>query len=158
MILLTVGTQLPFDRLVRAVDAIAASIETPIYAQTGDGRYQPLHMDWSARLRPTQFDEHMRQARLLISHAGIGSILSAQRHGKPIILFPRRAQFGEHRNDHQLATTRTLANRTGVYIAYDENDLDHLIRKADELVPCEPSQANRDRLRQRLVTFIGSGE
>jgi UDP-N-acetylglucosamine transferase subunit ALG13 len=154
VILLTVGTQLPFDRLVRAVDAIAPSIESSIFAQIGESRYKPCHMAWSARLKPIEFEERMHEARVLISHAGVGSILTAQRHSKPIILFPRRAQFGEHRNDHQLATARTLAGHAGVYIAADEHQLEHFIRTASALRPCEPSQANRDRLRQRLEAFI----
>ena len=43
--------------------------------------------------------------------------------GKPIILVPRRAALGEHRNDHQLATVRQLAERPGILIAHDETEL-----------------------------------
>jgi UDP-N-acetylglucosamine transferase subunit ALG13 len=59
------------------------------------------------------------RARLVVAHAGMGSVLSALKHRKPIIIVPRKASLGEHRNDHQLATARWLVNRTGVKVAWE---------------------------------------
>lgn len=154
MILLTTGTQLSFDRLVRAVDAIAPTLDTPVYAQTGQGSYTPQHMKWSAVVPPVEFERLIAQATLLISHAGIGSVLSAQRQRKPIILYPRRSAFREHRNDHQLATVQALEGREGIYIAHDDDALKHLLDRRHELIPSVPSEEQREQLRHRLVRFI----
>jgi UDP-N-acetylglucosamine transferase subunit ALG13 len=123
VILLTVGTQLPFDRLVAAMDRIARDLPEAIVAQTGPGRYAPQHMRWQASFEPAAFERLLGEARVIVAHAGIGSVLSAQRHGKGIVLFPRRAALGEHRNDHQQATVAQLDGRRGIYVARTEGEL-----------------------------------
>jgi UDP-N-acetylglucosamine transferase subunit ALG13 len=58
-----------------------------------------------------------------VAHAGMGSILTALEIGKPLVIMPRRAALGEHRNDHQLATAQRFAGRDGVAVAIDETEL-----------------------------------
>jgi UDP-N-acetylglucosamine transferase subunit ALG13 len=77
-----------------------------------------------------EFDEKFGEADVVVAHAGIGTILKAQQHRKPLVLFPRRAAFGEHRNDHQLATCAQLRDRPGVYVADDEAELKRLLLKS----------------------------
>lgn len=118
MILLTIGTQLPFDRLVRAVDELALRLDEPIFGQIGSkAEYEPRNFEYCRTMRPTEFEEKFRSARLILSHAGIGTVLSSRKHGKPIVIVPRLAKFGEHRNDHQLATCAQLRNKQGIYVA-----------------------------------------
>ena len=116
MILVTVGTQLPFDRLIRHVDGLAASMEERFVAQIGEGTYVPGHMEWHRFMPPPLFDRLLEEARVIISHAGVGTVLNAYHWGKPVILFPRQSELGEHRNDHQMATIEALAGRKGIYI------------------------------------------
>lgn len=123
MILVTVGTQLPFDRLIRMVDEIAPLLHEVTIAQVGKTSYRPANIEWKEALHPTEFDRLLAQARVIVSHAGIGSVLTAGRLGKPIILFPRLSAFKEHRNDHQLATARQLKDRPGIYVAQTRQDL-----------------------------------
>lgn len=130
MILLTVGTQLGFDRLVAAMDAIAPDLDQPLIAQTGPGRYTPLNMQAEPFFRPSDFEELVARSMLIIAHAGIGSVLSARRHNTPIVLMPRRAKLGEHRNDHQLATAAHLRDREMIFVADDESDLPGAIERA----------------------------
>jgi UDP-N-acetylglucosamine transferase subunit ALG13 len=123
MILLTVGTQLPFDRFVEIVDRHAPNLPDRVFAQVGRGSYVPANMDWKPFIGPIEFEERVRSCSLIVSHAGIGTIVMAQKHAKPIILFPRRAALDEHRNDHQLATVQALGDRQGVRTAMTEADL-----------------------------------
>ena len=119
MILLTVGTQLPFDRLVKAVDEIAPSLNEEIFGQIGKEGYRPKNLEYCEEMAPREFERRLGLARVILSHAGIGTMLTARRIGKPIILFPRQAKFGEHRNDHQIATSKQMEGRPGIYVAYD---------------------------------------
>ena len=41
--------------------------------------------------------------QVVIAHDEMGSIITALEMGKPIVVMPRRAELGEHRNDHQVA-------------------------------------------------------
>lgn len=127
MILVTVGMQLGFDRLIRAMDAIQTGIGIRFVAQTGRGTYRPANMEARRSLSPQEFAELAEQAALIVSHAGIGTVLAARRLGKPVVLLPRRAALGEHRNDHQLATAKALAGRPGILVAMDEMELPAMI-------------------------------
>lgn len=159
MILLTVGKQLPFDRLVMAVDALAPDLADPVIAQIGQSQAQPQYLKAHAQLPATAFEELASSATLIISHAGIGSVLLARRLQKPIVLMPRRADKGEHRNDHQLATARQLKGTDGVLIAWDETELEQAINRALNLPPFEDREsATLARLRKATASFIETGD
>jgi UDP-N-acetylglucosamine transferase subunit ALG13 len=129
MILVTVGMQLGFDRLIAAMDRIAPELGLPVIAQTGSGNYRATNLDVRPRIAPGEFEHLVRSARLIVSHAGIGTVLTASRCERPVVLMPRRADLGEHRNDHQMATARSLADRPGILVAMDESELPDRIRQ-----------------------------
>jgi UDP-N-acetylglucosamine transferase subunit ALG13 len=134
VIFVSVGTQLPFDRLIRTVDRWAtAAGRTDVVAQVGKGTYKPRTIEARPFLTPTEFLHFQQQSRLVVAHCGIGSMVSALEHGLPIIMMPRRHSLGEHRNDHQLATARNLRSIAGVYIAEDEHELMDLLQGCDRL-------------------------
>jgi UDP-N-acetylglucosamine transferase subunit ALG13 len=142
MILLTVGTQLPFDRLVRLMDEIAPALGEPVIAQIGQGSYIPKNMTWHRLIQPVEFERYVSDARFIVSHAGIGSILTAERHNKPIVLFPRTSYLGEHRNEHQMATATMISGRPGVAVANDEAELRVAVHNPpSEEVPLSRSQS-----------------
>ncbi len=132
MILLTIGTMLPFDRLVRAVDRWAAEHRgEPVVAQIGEqGAYQPRHMRWARLLPPGELAAWIDRSRLLIAHAGTGSFFLAAERSRPVVLFPRRASLKEHTTDHQVATARWLGGKPGVYVAMTEDELPSAIAQA----------------------------
>lgn len=155
MILVTVGTQLPFDRFVKIMDRLAPTLDEEVFAQTGRGHYQPVHMRSQQVIGPIEFERLIQQCSRIISHAGIGTIVMAQKHRKPLILFPRLGALDEHRNDHQLATVRALRGRPGIHCACNEAELAALV--AAHLPTPEPVSdlPERDRLRRAVGGFIG---
>ncbi len=124
MIFLTVGVQLPFDRLVRAVDEWAGRTgRSDVVAQTGASTYSCRHIDAKPYLGLAEFNACVKQAELVVAHAGMGSIITALELGKPIVVVPRRASLMEHRNDHQLSTARHMAEHGLITVAQDEQQL-----------------------------------
>lgn len=124
MIFVTVGTQLPFDRLIGAVDLWARSHpEVEAFAQIGPGGRPPRHLDHAELLPPSRTTELIERAELVVAHAGMGSVLTALRSRKAILVLPRRAEWGEHRNDHQVATARWLSTRAGVHVAWTAEEI-----------------------------------
>ncbi len=124
MIFLTVGAQMPFDRLVRAVDAWAArGGNGGVFAQIGRGGYRPAHLRYVELLDPRAFRAALAGATAVISHAGMGTIINALELGKPILVMPRRGDLAETRNDHQLATAQRFRELTLVEVALDEAEL-----------------------------------
>ncbi len=146
MILVTAGNDLAFNRLMRHADSWAkAHPDEPMLAQTGRlGRtdYVPTFMPWVELLQANQFEQHCREAKLIIAHAGMGSIITALAGGKPIVILPRLAQLKEHRNDHQMATARRFTGRSGLFVALEESELAVAIAKA----LTAPATSSADRL------------
>lgn len=159
MILVTVGMQLGFDRLIRTMDAIAPSLDLPVVAQTGVSEFRPKNMEAHVRIAPDEFEALVSRSRVIISHAGIGSVLTAQRFKKPIVLLPRRASLGEHRNDHQLATARQLQSRSGILVAMDEIQLAAQIAEALAVETVIATQSeSAAKLLSAVASFIQTGQ
>jgi UDP-N-acetylglucosamine transferase subunit ALG13 len=134
LIFVTVGAQMPFDRMVRAVDRWAQACgREDVVAQIGPTDWRPAHIRWTRFLDPAQFREHVESARVVIAHAGMGSILTALELGKPIIVMPRRGELRETRNDHQVATARQLLAQGRVQVAVDEDELLGKLEQIDSI-------------------------
>ena len=157
MILVTVGTELPFDRLVKAVDRWAATRDrSDIFAQIGEGAWEPAHFPFRDFIEPDEFAERLRSADLIVAHAGMGTILSALHYGKPLLVMPRRAGLGEQRNDHQLATAERLLEMGKINVAFDEQELLHKLDRVDELAAgIRIGPAAGEELLTALRQFIG---
>jgi UDP-N-acetylglucosamine transferase subunit ALG13 len=124
VIFVTVGTQLGFDRMIEAFDEwAAANPAAGAFAQVGPGDYRPRHVEYSAFVSPAECRERMVAADVIVAHAGMGTILSALELGKPVIVMPRHAALGEHRNDHQIATADRFGELDGVTVAADAEEL-----------------------------------
>ncbi|MDJ1008331.1 MAG: glycosyltransferase [Paracoccaceae bacterium] len=160
MIFVTVGTQLPFERLTAAAAAWARGAGEAAVIQSGGaprgGEAGDALVSWRAHLPPEEFAGLFEAARVVVAHAGIGTILTAQRARKPLVVLPRRAALGEHRNDHQLATARHIEGLTGLYVAWETADLEAILDRTD-LAPAAPGTgAGRDRLIARIAGFLSS--
>ena len=124
MIFATIGTQLPFDRLIIALDQWAAlNPETEVFAQVGRGAYEPEHIRWTRDMDPQDFRGQLANCDTVVAHAGMGTIISAIEMGKRVIVMPRRASLGEHRNEHQLATANRLEHLNGLQVVHDADTL-----------------------------------
>ncbi|MDD2465993.1 MAG: glycosyltransferase [Desulfobulbus sp.] len=132
MIFVTVGEQLPFDRLIRTVDNWAKSSGKDVFAQIGRTNFKPSFIAYQATLDPAGFKEKIRSAEFIIAHAGMGTIITALELQKPIIIMPRKNSLGEIRNDHQFATARYFLSR-GISVALDENELLEKLDNIDEI-------------------------
>lgn len=148
------GTQLPFPRLIDALARLAPNLEEPVVAQAGATGAGWDTLDVRASVRPDEFDALFSEARVVVGHAGIGTILSARRHRKPLIVLPRRHALGEHRNDHQLATARQVAGLDGIHVAWDTDALPPLLQASDLIPATDTPSTDHAALIDRLKRFI----
>lgn len=128
MIFVTVGSSdLPFDRLVRDAGAVAA--DEAMIVQRGASRVRPAHgvcVDFMS------FDEviaHMRAARVVVTHAGVGSIMSALTAGKRPVVVPRLRRLREAPDDHQVELGRRLRSLELVTLAETPPELARAVRE-----------------------------
>lgn len=138
MIFVTVGThEQPFDRLLEKIDQMIADgvIQEEVFIQTGFSDYEPKHCAWSKLLPYQDMGKYVREARIVITHGGPSSFIAPLELGKTPIVVPRKKEYGEHVNDHQVAFSRAVAQRMGtILVAEDMDTLEETIRNYDSLV------------------------
>ncbi len=109
-------------------------------------------------LDPDEFSSRLATAEAVIAHAGMGTILSALTLEKPILVMPRRADLGEQRNDHQLATLQKLAELGVVTPAWDEEELRARLEEIDALVAATAIARHAStELLERVRSFLETG-
>lgn len=155
MIFLTVGTQFPFDRLVKAVDEAVSKnrIDEQIFAQVGITSYCPRSFEAVPWLEKTLFDKRFSEADGIISHAGMGTITMALENRKPLLVMPRLRKYGEVVNDHQLAIARKFEQLGYLLVAYEAEDLPAKIGKLKSFVP-QDRQPQAKVVAKRISTFL----
>ncbi len=107
MIFVTVGSDTPFDRLIRTVDQWARDNDRrDVFAQIGMDAWQPEFIPYSAMLSPAEFRKQLESAHVVVAHAGMGTIIAALEFGKPLLMLPRLGRLRESRNDNQVGSAR----------------------------------------------------
>ncbi len=155
MIFLTVGTQFPFDRLIRAVDRLfdEGAMYEDVFGQIGDSHYQPRHFETVASLEKRAFDDRFQGASAIISHAGMGVITMALDNGKPLLVMPRRRKYKEVVNDHQAVLADKFEALGHLLVAQDETQLRVKVEQLRSFAP-RPRQADPEVVARRIGRFL----
>jgi UDP-N-acetylglucosamine transferase subunit ALG13 len=107
MIFVSVGThEAPFDRMLHAVFELG--LDEDIVVQHGPSL---VRCDRALEFEYLPFDDvvaYIKDARAVVMHAGVGSVMIALANGKRPIVMARRREFGEHVDDHQVELARRL--------------------------------------------------
>jgi UDP-N-acetylglucosamine transferase subunit ALG13 len=118
MILVTVGaSRFPFDRLIAAMEGIAGGEE--LVVQHGPSPVRPAGARCVEFMAMDEMAACVREARLVITHAGVGSILLCLGNGLRPCVVPRLRAFGETVDDHQLESARRFASAGLVTLVED---------------------------------------
>jgi UDP-N-acetylglucosamine transferase subunit ALG13 len=130
MIFVTIGTQEPFDRLIKAMDDISLKMGVKVIAQVSSrSKLKVENMEVLDFISPTDFDRLFNEADLIVAHAGMGTIISALVNKKPLIVLAREKKLMEHRSDHQIATAKHFEDLGLLDVAWDTDDLESKIYK-----------------------------
>lgn len=158
-IFVTVGTQLPFPRLIEAMDEWAINhMEIEVNAQIGHSKIVPKAMKICSELTPSSYNATVQESNVLVGHLGTGTIATAYKYEKPAILMPRRYDFGEHRNNHQMDMARDFVKQNGIYIVYEKKMLFKLLENIEILTFGKNKNfENRDKLTKYLSHEILQG-
>jgi len=149
MIFLTVGSQIPFDRLVRAVD-IQENSET-VFAQIGASDYTPQYIKYVKFMEKDEFDRQLETCSAVISHAGMGTIIQSVIAGKPLLVVPRLKKYNEVVNDHQMASAKRFESLGYLLVAYDTDEIQG---KLSELSGFTCPKHDHDR--KKIVDYVTS--
>ena len=138
MILVTLGTQdKNFVRLLEKIDQLINNglIKDKVIVQAGFTKYNSENMEIFDLIAQDEFNDLMDKADIIITHGGVGNIISALEKNKKVIAVPRLAKYGEHINDHQ---TQIIAkfNALGYIIGLqDVDELDDAVKQIKKFKP-----------------------
>lgn len=125
MIFATCGSShLPFERMMRALSALPAD---ELYVQHGPAD-PPRCATATAYLSFGEMLEQIERADVVVSHAGVGSIMCALRAGHVPVIFPRLKRYSETVDDHQAELARALAERGTAVVAWSTDELAEAVR------------------------------
>lgn len=125
MIFVTVGThEQPFNRLVEYVDNLKkdGNIAEEVIIQIGYSTYEPKYCKWQKLFPYQEMLMLVDKARIVITHGGPSSFIMPLQVGKTPIVVPRRHEFNEHVNNHQVSFVNAVADRMGTIIVVDNMD------------------------------------
>jgi beta-1,4-N-acetylglucosaminyltransferase len=150
LIFVTVGGMRPFERLVKEMDRIAGELDEEVVMQIGSTDYEPKNCEYFKFMSRKDIEGFYADARVIVCHAGGGSILTALEHNKPLILVPRMKSYGEVFDDHQLEIAREMESR-GAALVYDISSLEAAIRDTNTARASLSTGSNlADRLKEYL--------
>lgn len=158
MIFVTVGTQLPFDRLVKSVDEWASNnTHHEVIIQSGISDFTPKYCTSSGYVEPEEWEQLFIKADLVIAHAGMGTIIKCLDACKPLIVLARKGNLGEHRNDHQIATASKFVNTAGVIVLTNEQEITSAINDVEsgKCISNAMNNKNLNKLINELREFSG---
>jgi UDP-N-acetylglucosamine--N-acetylmuramyl-(pentapeptide) pyrophosphoryl-undecaprenol N-acetylglucosamine transferase len=123
-----------FRRLVeRLVEILPA--EAGVLWQTGETDVGDLPIEGHFAIPEEELSDAMREADLVVAHAGVGAALAACEVGRCPVLVPRRHARGEHIDDHQTQIATELSARgIAVSVEAGELSLEHLLTAATKRV------------------------
>lgn len=128
MIFVTVGTSSwDFIRLIKEMDRIAGNIDEEIIIQISTNEYEPKNSKYFRFASNEKIEKLYKNARVVVSHAGVGCIISALRHNKSNIVVPRRKEFGEHFDDHQIEIAKEMEKVGRIIVVWDINNLEETL-------------------------------
>jgi UDP-N-acetylglucosamine transferase subunit ALG13 len=119
LIFVTVGThEQPFNRLIQYMDELKrdGKIDEEVFIQTGYSTYEPQYCQWSKMIPYNEMIRNVEEARIVITHGGPASFIMPLQIGKIPIVVPRKQEYGEHINNHQVAFARRIAETKGSII------------------------------------------
>ena len=138
MILVTLGTQdKSFHRLLEEIERLIQKkvIRDRVVVQAGETKFESKHMEIFDLLPMDEFESYMKSADLVITHGGIGSILTALNYGKKVIAVPRLSKYKEHTNDHQLQIIEDFKDRKYIIGVNSVGKLEEALQKVKSFKP-----------------------
>lgn len=160
MIFVTVGThEQPFNRLVECIDELKkdGAIQEDVIIQTGYSTYDPKYCKWQKLFPYQEMLKLIQEARIIITHGGPSSFIMPLQIGKTPIVVPRRHEFNEHVNDHQVAFSKAVAERMGtIIVVEDMGKLGETITNYEKIIRGMESglKTNNGRFNEELSKIV----
>ena len=156
MILVMLGTQNnSFHRLLEEIDKLINQgvIKDKVIVQSGHTKYSSKNMEIIDFMSQEELEKLQSEADLIITHGGVGSIISSLKMGKKVIAVPRLHEYHEHVNDHQKEIVETFDKKGYIIGLQDVSKLKNAIQKSKEFIPIK-FLGNNKKMLKIIENFI----
>lgn len=156
MILVLLGTQdKPFERILKAVskEKKKGNIKDKVIAQIGCTNFNDDNIKTFDFTAKEEIESLIDKARIIITHAGVGTIIECLNKNKKVIVVPRLKKYGEHTNDHQLQITKEFALKGYIMPLYDEKKLNKVLDEVKKFKPVK-YESNSDNFKNKIKEYI----
>lgn len=148
LILVTLGTNdKSFVRLIKKIEElkIRGVLDEEIIVQAGYTKYESEHLKVFDLIAMDEFNELMKECSLLITHGGVGTIISGLKNKKKVIAVPRLQKYGEHVNDHQLQIIENFSNAGYILASFEVEELENTLSRVADFKP-NPYTSNTENM------------
>ena len=156
MTLVILGTQdKSFDRLLRMVEKEIKNdnLKGDVIVQAGQTKYKSKYMQIFDLIPITKFNKLIKEADLVITHGGVGSIIQALNHNKKVIAVPRLARYKEHENDHQLQIIEQFTKDGYIISAKNSKELTQALQNIKTFEP-KKYKSNNIKMVKMIEDYI----
>ena len=138
MIFVTLGTQNnSFHRLLEEVQKLIDNkkIKEEVIVQKGYTKFESKDMKLFSEVSQDEFNKLIDQASIVITHGGVGSIITAINKKKKVIAVPRLRKYNEHVNDHQIEIIDSFNEKGYIIGIHSVEELGKALEKAKNFKP-----------------------
>lgn len=156
MILVILGTQdKVFPRLLENLEQLIENrtIKKKVVVQAGTTKFESRYMEIFDFIPMDEFDELIKKADIVITHGGVGTILSCIRNKKKVIAVPRLSKYKEHENDHQLQIIEEFSKLGYIYPCLQLENLERALKEINKFKP-KKYISNNTKMIQLIENYI----
>ena len=150
MILITLGTQ--DKQFTRLLNVVQNEIDKVI-VQAGHTKFESNDMEIFDLIDREKFSNLISECDVLITHGGVGSIITGLQNNKKVIVAPRLAKYDEHMNDHQLQITENFSKAGYILPLYENDDLGKILKDIKSFKP-KKFKSNTSHMVKIISDFI----
>ena len=156
MILVMLGTQNnSFHRLLEEIEKNIKdnTIKEEVIVQAGYTKFESKNMKIFDLIPKEKLEELQEKANLIITHGGVGSIVSSIEKNKKVIAIPRLHEYGEHVNNHQKEIVKDFNDKGYIIGIENVEGLKEAIKKSTNFKPVK-YQHNNEKMLKIIQEFI----
>ncbi|ASV30179.1 glycosyltransferase [Maribacter cobaltidurans] len=157
MIFVTLGNQnFQFKRLLISIEGLINDgiISEPVVVQSGYTVYKSDLFISKKFLGKDEFNDYVKKAEYIISHAGTGSIISCLKQNKKVVVAARLQKYGEHIDNHQVEILQSFSDKNFIVGLNPElSDIENKIKSIDK-INLNFFISNNDYFNRKLIEII----